>query len=291
MPLEMMHGHDGLALRKGERLGVARANQQRANQARRMRHRDGINVAQRVMGFAAVNQVLASRSYHEVVAALSTEHANLFTFEGSRTDKHVREHEVYALGPAPAPQRLPRQKTAHAAAFEKLGNTASTARTGVMRRPLLATALAVILIIGTSIALRMTLRKPAPEAPAAELAQTGTPPVTPPAPVPEVKSPTAKADSKTEASASAKPARKPETKASASEPAADAGTGILRINVLPWGEVYVDDRKFGVAPPLRDVALKPGPHRIEIRNPGFASYVQLVDVKAGEEIRIRHQFR
>jgi hypothetical protein len=65
----------------------------------------------------------------------------------------------------------------------------------------------------------------------------------------------------------------------------------VRLNVLPWGEVYVDDRKFGVAPPLRDVALKPGTHRIEIRNPGFASYVQLVDVKAGEEIRIRHQFR
>ena len=136
-------------------------------------------------------------------------------------------------------------------------------------------------------------RKPAPppEAPASELAQTGTPLATPAAPAPEVKSPPAKnkTDNKTESSVSAKPARKSDTKTA--EPVADAGTGILRINVLPWGEVYVDDRKFGVAPPLRDVALKPGPHRIEIRNPGFASYVQLVDVKAGEEIRIRHQFR
>ena len=279
-----------LQLRTGINLGPVRLVKDINNQPNIIG--DGINVAQRVMGFAAVNQVLASRSYHEVVAALSTEHANLFTFEGSRTDKHVREHEVYALGTAPAPQRLPRKKAAHAAAFEKLGNTASTAHSGVMRRPLLATMLAVMLIIGTSVALRMTLRKPAPApgAPAADVAQAEA---TPPAPVPEIKNPPAKtkADSKPDPSASAKPARKSEARSAATEPVADAATGTVRLNVQPWGEVYVDDRKLGVAPPLRDMALKPGPHRIEIRNPGFASYVQLVDVKSGEEIRIRHQFQ
>jgi hypothetical protein len=108
---------------------------------------------------------------------------------------------------------------------------------------------------------------------------------------PDVKNPPAKtkADSKPDPSASAKPARKSEARSAAAEP--DAATGTVRLNVQPWGEVYVDDRKLGVAPPLRDMALKPGPHRIEIRNPGFASYVQLVDVKSGEEIRIRHQFQ
>jgi len=279
-----------LQLRTGINLGPVRLVKDINNQPNIIG--DGINVAQRVMGFAAVNQVLASRSYHEVVSALSTEHANLFTFEGSRTDKHVREHEVYALGTAPAPQRLPRKKAAHAAAFEKLGNTASTAHSGVMRRPLLATMLAVMLIIGASVALRMTLRKPAPtpEAPAADVAQAEASPSALP---PEVKNPPAKtkADSKPDPSASAKTARKSEARSAAAEPVADAATGTVRLNVQPWGEVYVDDRKLGVAPPLRDMALKPGPHRIEIRNPGFASYVQLVDVKSGEEIRIRHQFR
>src|SRR5688572_30114789 len=71
---------------------------------------DGINVAQRVMSFAEINQVLASRSYYEVVSALSPDYAHLFNFEGARTDKHVREHEVYALGKAPAPPRPPRRK-------------------------------------------------------------------------------------------------------------------------------------------------------------------------------------
>ena len=279
-----------LLLRTGINLGPVRLVKDINNQPNIIG--DGINVAQRVMSFAAVNQVLASRSYHEVIAALSAEHAQLFTFEGSRTDKHVREHEVYALGTAPAPQRAPRKKAAHAAAFEKLGSTASTARSGVMRRPLLATTLAVALIIGTAIALRLTLRAPA-EMPAEMMTEAYTPRAKRTTPEPEVKSPAAtiKPETKPEPPPVAKAARKTETRAPAAEPAADAATGTVRLNVLPWGEVHVDDRKFGVAPPLRDIALKPGSHRIEIRNPGFASYVQLVDVKAGEEIRIRHQFR
>ncbi|MFZ2303080.1 MAG: adenylate/guanylate cyclase domain-containing protein [Gallionella sp.] len=59
---------------------------------------DGINVAQRVMGFADVNQILVSRSYHDAVSRLSPQYAGLFHSQGSRTDKHVREHEVFAVG-------------------------------------------------------------------------------------------------------------------------------------------------------------------------------------------------
>jgi len=59
---------------------------------------DGINVAQRVMGFAEPGQILVSRSYYDAASRLSQEYAGMFHFEGSRTDKHVREHEVYAIG-------------------------------------------------------------------------------------------------------------------------------------------------------------------------------------------------
>ncbi|MFZ2525497.1 MAG: adenylate/guanylate cyclase domain-containing protein [Candidatus Ferrigenium altingense] len=59
---------------------------------------DGINVAQRVMGFADVGQILVSRSYYDAVSRLSSQYAGMFHFQGSRTDKHVREHEVYAIG-------------------------------------------------------------------------------------------------------------------------------------------------------------------------------------------------
>ena len=59
---------------------------------------DGINVAQRVMGFAQPGQILVSRSYYEVVSHISEGYTKLFQYEGSRTDKHVREHEVYGVG-------------------------------------------------------------------------------------------------------------------------------------------------------------------------------------------------
>lgn len=59
---------------------------------------DGINVAQRIMGFADANQVLVSRSYFDAVSRLSPQYTDMFHFQGSRTDKHVREHEVYAIG-------------------------------------------------------------------------------------------------------------------------------------------------------------------------------------------------
>ena len=59
---------------------------------------DGINVAQRIMGFASTGQILVSRSYYDAASRLSHEYAGMFHFEGARTDKHVREHEVYAIG-------------------------------------------------------------------------------------------------------------------------------------------------------------------------------------------------
>jgi class 3 adenylate cyclase len=282
-------GGNTLQLRTGINLGPVRLVKDINNQPNIIG--DGINVAQRVMDFAAVNQVLASRSYYEVIAALSAEHARLFSFEGSRTDKHVREHEVYALGKAPAPPRAPKQKAAHAAAFEQLASTASIAGSGIMRRPLLATALAVTLILATAIVLRLTLRTPAAESLAdGEAVVADTPAARMPVLEPEAATPPP-VPVKPKPLASPRPARKPATDSAAAERPEAAVTGTVRLVILPWGEVYIDGRKFGVAPPLRDIALRPGSHRIEVRNPGFASYVQVVDVTAGEEIRIRHRFR
>jgi class 3 adenylate cyclase len=63
---------------------------------------DGINVAQRIMSFARPGQVVVSRSYYDVVSVVSEEYAQLFKYEGSRTDKHVREHEIYVVGDSAA---------------------------------------------------------------------------------------------------------------------------------------------------------------------------------------------
>ena len=63
---------------------------------------DGINVAQRIMSFAQPAQIVVSRSYYDVVSVISDEYAKLFQYEGSRTDKHVREHEIYIVGESAA---------------------------------------------------------------------------------------------------------------------------------------------------------------------------------------------
>lgn len=57
---------------------------------------DGINVAQRVMNFSVPGQIVVTRSYYEAVSHLSPEYADMFFYQGSRTDKHVRAHEIYA---------------------------------------------------------------------------------------------------------------------------------------------------------------------------------------------------
>jgi hypothetical protein len=69
-----------------------------------------------------------------------------------------------------------------------------------------------------------------------------------------------------------------------------AASGVLRFHIVPWGEVHLDGRKVGAAPPLGRLSLPPGTHRIEVRNPGFASHAQVVEVRAGEELSIRYRF-
>src|SRR5467141_645838 len=85
-----------LQIRVGVNLGPARLIKDINNQPNIIG--DGINVAQRVMSFAETGQLLVSRSFYEVVSCLSADYAKLFGYVGARTDKHVREHEVYSVG-------------------------------------------------------------------------------------------------------------------------------------------------------------------------------------------------
>ena len=101
-----------LTLRQGINLGPVRLVKDLNGQSNVVG--DGINDSQRVMGFAAPGQLLASRSYHDIVSRLSETHAKLFTREGLRTDKHVREHEVYAIAEVGVePPRRPADGAAH----------------------------------------------------------------------------------------------------------------------------------------------------------------------------------
>ncbi|MBR0565115.1 protein kinase [Azoarcus sp. L1K30] len=104
--------------------------------------------------------------------------------------------------------------------------------------------------------------------------------------------PEAVASDSTEESTTAPSPAAPEARAPAI--AAETQTvepGALKLNVLPWGEIYVNGRKRGVTPPLRSLELPPGTYRIEIRNADFAPSTHKVTIKSGETISVRHRFQ
>jgi class 3 adenylate cyclase len=120
---------------------------------------DGINVAQRIMNFAQAGQLLVSRSFYEVVSCLSLDYASLFSYVGARTDKHVREHEVYAVGIGTDAARrvletgtrraLPRRGTPRL-----IGELTDIRPFGVHRMALLGAPLAFALLVGGGVAVK-----------------------------------------------------------------------------------------------------------------------------------------
>jgi len=56
---------------------------------------DGINAAQRVMGFAHENALLVSKAFYDVVTCLADGGASAFIHVGAQTDKHGRRHDLY----------------------------------------------------------------------------------------------------------------------------------------------------------------------------------------------------
>ena len=58
---------------------------------------DGIVVAERIVAFAQPGQIVASRSFHDMVSRLSDEHLAMFRFEGKHSDRNAREYEIYLV--------------------------------------------------------------------------------------------------------------------------------------------------------------------------------------------------
>lgn len=147
---------------------------------------DGINAAQRVMGFAGINEVLVSRAFHEAVIWLSSGNSTLFSPHGKQADKHGRDHDLFRVGspPTPAPSNVQTADTAPPTA-EKSSGFGVNAGIGAV--------LTLVVGIGLGIVLRnrelgQTASPPVAgyaepgsatlAAPPAKLTQAGSPPVT-----------------------------------------------------------------------------------------------------------------
>lgn len=222
---------------------------------------DGLGVAQRVAGFAGVGRVFASRAFVDALASRHDAYRQLFEPAGVRTDAQLREHEVFILPDGPLPDRPGSPPDGGFVSSEP----SMPPLAGLLARPPLATALAVAAILLVAVVIRAAL--PGQDDTAANDGHAGV-----------VQTPGA---------ATLGPDRDVE----GGEPADAVRLGTLRVNVLPWGEVSLGGADHGAAPPEREIMLAPGLHVLEIRNPAFAPHKQQVEVRAGEETRIRHDFR
>lgn len=57
---------------------------------------------------------------------------------------------------------------------------------------------------------------------------------------------------------------------------------VYRLQIQPWGVVYVDDVDRGVSPPVKRLVLTPGRHTIRVTNPNFHDRVLEVDTASGD---------
>jgi len=310
---------------------------------------DGINVAQRIMSFARPGQIVVSRSYYDVVSNLASEYAKLFSYEGSRTDKHVREHEIYVVGHhegalQKAKDGMKDRASSTTPNARKASTGSSTGTSTVTlsmpafvqdkkKLTMIAAGLAGLVVV---LGILVATKKPATQ----EVAATAPPPVEAakpaeapkpaPAPVEPAKAPAeaaktpepAKPDAKVleptptpgmipapapvtdapkDTAKDAKDVKKEGEKAAKDKAAADASKGepgksgvppaTVFLDIKPWGEIFVNGKSQGVSPPKKFIKLDAGKYKIEFRNTTFPAKVESVELKAREEITLRHRFQ
>jgi len=293
------------------------------------------------MSFADPGQVLVSRSYFEVVSHISEGYAQLFSYRGSRTDKHVREHEIYEVGmkvpdhivgksggfrPQPSHHAGDAQIETHElertrAPVSHAGPWWRNARAAYVAALVSVLALAAAVFISDH---RVDATASADPSPAAKVAAPAPAAQTPIKPVirkmveldellvapsaadaaAEVREtrPAPKRATNAASHEVARIASRPETPAPApvtpvqaapaatQAVAASAEKAVIALAVTPWGEVYVNGAKLGVSPPVNVVEVNAGKAEIELRNPGFPSYTETVELAPGQHFRVKHKF-
>lgn len=69
-----------------------------------------------------------------------------------------------------------------------------------------------------------------------------------------------------------------------------AGKLTVRLAIRPWGTVFVDGIQQGASPPLKQLSLTAGKHKIRVTNPGFPDLVTEIDGSKTNSAAIEHEF-
>ena len=235
----------------------------------------------------------------------------MFHYEGSRTDKHVREHEVYAIGyPGeftatqqrmalgakpkaairldrllPQAQYYSRIAVQRLDAWTRIALTAfrhASAQQRALYLAVLTVPLALLIVLVANIA-------DSPDVPAPQVAET---PMDTAAPAKSPELSAMEAPRKPQAKQESIRKKSARIRTLEETTAIDSGAPArVSLAVTPWGEIYLDGRMQGVSPPLTELEVAPGTHEIEIRNTTFPPYRQTFKVNAGGVIKIKHKFK
>ena len=71
---------------------------------------------------------------------------------------------------------------------------------------------------------------------------------------------------------------------------ASTSTARLTLAISPWGAVYVNGKRKGLSPPLKELMLAPGTYTVEIRNDKFQPYRESIDLRKAVTAKITHRF-
>jgi len=133
-----------------------------------------------------------------------------------------------------------------------------------------------------AVAVPVKTEDPAPPSNSAQTDAPATPAVPAPAPVRVKPTP--------ERSSAREVRERPAAREATAKPAAVLATGMVQLAITPWGQVDIDGKNAGVAPPLTQLKLSVGDHVITVRNEDFAPHTVTVRVSADQPITVRHRF-
>ncbi|HUP29995.1 MAG TPA: PEGA domain-containing protein [Usitatibacter sp.] len=70
------------------------------------------------------------------------------------------------------------------------------------------------------------------------------------------------------------------------QPLFQSRPAVLKLEVKPRAEVFVDGISRGRTPPLAQIEVPPGAHKLTLKNPGFRTMDTMLDLKPGQRLTI-----
>jgi len=94
------------------------------------------------------------------------------------------------------------------------------------------------------------------------------------------------------------PAQAPQASTAPEAPAVEAEEAkpkpvpvLVRLDIRPWGEVWINGVARGISPPVKELRLIPGKYQVVVRNADLPPYRTTLEVKAGRPGVISHTFQ